>query len=91
MMATLAFNELIKQSRNYLKDTKFCKHIFFCNIYFYEFDEKLQKFVLQKGLTSFVVSKIIIAKISKVYNFGHILKIPCKKFAFDKLYTERKF
>ena len=30
-------------------------------------------------------------KNSKMYKFGHILKIPCKKIAFDKLYTGRKF
>ena len=39
------------------------------NIYFCKFDEKLRKFVLQKGLTSYVVSKIIIASISKIYRF----------------------
>ena len=56
----------------------------------YEFDDKLQTFALQKGLTSYVFSKIIIAKISKMHKFGHILKIPCKKFALDKLYMRKK-
>ena len=54
--------------------TKNFANINFCNVYFYEFDEKLKKFVLQKGLTSYVVKKIIIAKILKMYKFGHILK-----------------
>ena len=46
--------------------------------------------MLRKGLTSYLVSKIM-AKISKKYKFGHILKIPCKKFAFDKLFMGSKF
>ena len=71
---------------------KFCEHKFASiNISFYEFDEKLQKFVLQKGFTSYLVSKIFIAKVSKMYKFGHILKITCKKFAFDKLHMGKKF
>ena len=60
--------------------------------------------MLQKGLTSYVVAKIIIAKISKMYEFAKsmlqkLFKILGKKLkkkvsfyiAFDKLFMGKKF
>lgn len=62
-------NKMTITLRTYIfANINFC-NIKYCRIYFCKFETKLEKFMSQKGLTSYVISKISVVKIFKMHQF----------------------
>ena len=85
-MGKLEHNFFLKYSRKILRTKNFA-NIKFCNNSFYQFYQKPQKSMLQKGLTSYVIARIIIAKMSKIYKFAKLMS----QNLFKILYNSSKF
>ena len=56
------------ETKTKISTTQNFASINFCNIHFHEFEKKLHKFVLQKRLPCYVISKLLSQKFQKCIN-----------------------